>query len=90
VIFKADVPPSDPSWYPNTPINYAMQYHSDGYYIHDSWWRVEYGPYTQFPHQDVTGDTGADLGTHGCVNMAKADAQWVYNFATLFTAIIIY
>ncbi|MEO8972945.1 MAG: L,D-transpeptidase, partial [Ktedonobacteraceae bacterium] len=28
--FKADVPPSSPNWYPPTPINYAMQYHSNG------------------------------------------------------------
>ena len=90
IIFKADVPQNDPYWYPNTPINYAMQYHSDGYFVHDSWWRVEYGPNTQFPHQDTAGDTAADLGSHGCVNMSKADAEWVYNFVSLFTGIIIY
>jgi L,D-transpeptidase catalytic domain len=90
VIFKANVPKSDPYWYPNTPINFAMQFHSNGYYIHDSWWRVEYGPYTQFPHQDVTGDKYADIGSHGCVNMSKADADWIYHYVELFTGVIIY
>jgi len=90
VTFKSIDPPGDPFWYPDTPINFAMQYHSDGYYIHDSWWRVEYGPNTQFPHQDTGGDTGADIGSHGCVNLSKSDAQWVYDHVQLFTGVIIY
>ncbi|GCE21188.1 L,D-transpeptidase [Dictyobacter kobayashii] len=90
ITFKSIAPKGDPYWYPDTPINFAMQYHSDGYFIHDSWWRAEYGPNTQFPHQDVTGDSGADVGSHGCVNLSKSDAQWVYDHVQLFTGIIIY
>ncbi|GLV60356.1 hypothetical protein KDH_71760 [Dictyobacter sp. S3.2.2.5] len=90
VTFKSIAPKGDPYWFPDTPINFAMQYHSDGYYIHDSWWRAEYGPLTQFPHQDTTGDSGADIGSHGCVNLSKSDAQWVYDHVQLFTGVIIY
>ncbi|GCE28677.1 hypothetical protein KDA_41610 [Dictyobacter alpinus] len=90
ITFKSIAPKGDPYWYPDTPINYAMQYHSGGYFVHDSWWRAEYGPNTQFPHKDVTGDSAADVGSHGCVNMSKDDAHWVYDHVQLFTGIIIY
>ncbi|HLZ80687.1 MAG TPA: L,D-transpeptidase [Ktedonobacteraceae bacterium] len=89
-VFKADVPQSSPYWYPDTPINYAMQYHSDGYFIHDSWWRADYGPGTQFPHQDASGDIYSAQGSHGCVNMAKDNAAWLYGYVTIFTHVVIY
>ena len=89
-VFKADVPKSSPYWYPDTPINYAMQYHSNGYFIHDSWWRSDYGPDTQFPHQDASGDVFSSQGSHGCVNLSKSDAAWVYSFVVVFTHIVIY
>ncbi len=89
-VFKADVPQSSPYWYPDTPINYAIQYHSNGYFIHDSWWRSDYGPGTQFPHQDSSGDIYSSQGSHGCVNMAKDNAAWVYSYVAIFTHIVIY
>lgn len=88
--FKADVPPSSPNWYPPTPINYAMQYHSNGYFLHDSWWRSQYGPGTNFPHLDPGGTQYSIHGSHGCVNMSKTDAAWLYNFVQVYTHIIIY
>ncbi len=88
--FKADVPPSSPNWYPPTPINYAMQYHSNGYFLHDSWWRSEYGPGTNFPHLDPGGTQYSIHGSHGCVNMSKADAAWLYAYVQVYTHIIIY
>jgi lipoprotein-anchoring transpeptidase ErfK/SrfK len=90
IIFKSSDPKSSPYWYPDTPIHYAMQYHSNGYFIHDSWWRAEYGPNTQFPHQDTTGDISSDVGSHGCINMSLTDAQWVYNYVRLYTDVIVY
>lgn len=89
-VFKAGVPETSPYWYPDTPINYAIQYHSNGYYLHDSWWRVDYGPGTQFPHQDASGDIYSSQGSHGCVNLSKDDAQWLYNYVVLYTHIVIY
>ena len=89
-VFKANVPQSSPYWYPDTPINYAVQYHSNGYFIHDSWWRADYGPGTQFPHQDASGDIYSAQGSHGCINMAKDDAAWVYGFVELYTHIVVY
>lgn len=88
--FKAGVPKDNPDWYPDTPIHYAMQYHSNGYFIHDSWWRVSYGPGTNYPHQDDSGDPFSSQGSHGCVNISQNDAAWVYGFVKLYTSIIIY
>jgi lipoprotein-anchoring transpeptidase ErfK/SrfK len=88
--FHSSYPPGSPYWYPDTPINYAMMYHSGGYFIHDSWWRNDYGPGTQFYHSDSSGNVSADYGTHGCVNMATPDAAWLYNNTSYNTAILMY
>jgi lipoprotein-anchoring transpeptidase ErfK/SrfK len=88
--FHSSYPPGSPYWYPDTPINYAMMYHSGGYFIHDSWWRNDYGPGTQFYHSDSSGNVSADYGTHGCVNMATPDAAWLYNNTSYGTAILMY
>jgi hypothetical protein len=88
--FKADVPQSSPNWYPPTPINYAMQFHSNGYFLHDSWWRSEYGPGTNFPHLDPGGSQYSLHGSHGCVNMSKDDAAWLYGFVKVYTDVLIY
>ena len=89
-VFKANVPKTSPYWYPDTPINYAMQYHSNGYFLHDSWWRADYGPGTNFPHQDATGDPFSAYGSHGCVNIAKDNALWLYNFVQVYTPVLVY
>lgn len=89
-VFKSDEPPGSAYWYPDTPIQYAMLYHSGGYFLHDSWWRADYGPNTQFPHYDSSGDSFSFDGSHGCVNIASDNAAWVYNFVDLNTPVIVY
>ncbi len=88
--FKSVVPPGDPDYYPDTPINYAMLYHSGGYNMHDSVWRADYGPGTEFPHADTTGNRSASQGSHGCVNMSLDNARWLYGYVDLYTPVIIY
>jgi lipoprotein-anchoring transpeptidase ErfK/SrfK len=89
--FTSGKQPGQEGYYPPTPIAYAMQYHSGGYYIHQSWWRSQYGPSRQFPHIDPGGTSFADKGSHGCINMSTAAVQWVYNFVAVdSTRIIIY
>lgn len=89
-VFTSGVPKTSPYWFPDTPINYAIQYHSQGYFIHDSWWRADYGPGTNFPHADSSGNAFASEGSHGCINLPQENAAWLYNFVKLYTAIIIY
>ncbi|HEU5381785.1 MAG TPA: L,D-transpeptidase [Ktedonobacteraceae bacterium] len=89
-IFKSDAPPGSAYWYPATPIHYAMLYHSGGYFIHDSWWRSDYGPDTQFPHRDSSGDSFSFDGSHGCVNLSETNAAWLYNYTDPYTRVLIY
>ncbi len=89
--FISPDPPGSPYWYPNTPINYAILYHTGGYFVHDAWWRVNFGPGTQFPHYDTGGDESfAGDGSHGCINMQEDQAAWVYSHTNWNTIIVIY
>lgn len=55
-----------PFWYPDSATTYALQFRTDGYYIHDAPWRPYYGPGTNLPHLDPDGSVRA--GSHGCIN----------------------
>lgn len=89
--FKSSEPKGSAFWYPDTKINYAMEYHWGGYYFHDSWWRADYGPGTNFPHYDSGGDqTFAGNGSHGCVNMQQDQAGWLYAHTDYNTGVILY
>ncbi|MBA2284196.1 MAG: L,D-transpeptidase [Ktedonobacteraceae bacterium] len=89
--FKSTDPPGSPYWYPPTHINYGINYHWGGFFIHDSPWRFDYGPHTQFPHADSSGDVSFSFnGSHGCVNMAENQAAWIYTHTTWNTMIAIY
>lgn len=87
--FTSGKKPGEEGYYPPTPIAIAMQYHSDGYFIHQSWWRSQYGPNQQFPHLDPHGTLFANDGSHGCINMSTPDVTWLYNFAQVNTTNII-
>ena len=90
-VFKSSEPKGSAFWYPDTKINYAMEYHEGGYFFHDSWWRVNYGVGTNFPHYDTGGDESfAGNGSHGCINMAPADAAWMYANTGYGLAVLIY
>jgi hypothetical protein len=89
-VFRSRVPVGSPNWYPDTPINYAMEYRTGGYYLHDSWWRTYYGPGTEFPHYDPAGQEFAGTGSHGCINLAEGAAAWLYANTDYDTAVITY
>lgn len=89
-VFKSSAPKGSADWYPDTPITYAMQYHSNGYFFHDAWWRSQFGPGTNFPHQDPDGDPFAGQGSHGCVNMSTDDSAWLYGFVSIYTQVLFY
>lgn len=90
-VFKSGEPEGSAFWYPDTNINYAMEFHEGGYFIHDSWWRADYGVGTNFPHDDSGGDQFfAGNGSHGCVNMVPADAAWLYTHTGYGLPVLIY
>ncbi len=89
--FKSSEPKGSAFWYPDTKINYAMEYHDGGYFFHDSWWRADYGPGTNFPHYDSGGDESfAGNGSHGCINMQEDQAAWLYQNTAYGDAVLIY
>ena len=78
---------NSPFYFPDTKINYAMEYHVGEYYFHDSWWRSQYGPHTEFPHSDPGAE---NTGSHGCINLSLNDATWLYANTDYNTAAIVY
>ncbi len=89
--FTSGKQPGQQGYYPPTPIALAMQYHSAGYFIHQSWWRSQYGPNNQFPHLDSAGTSFAYEGSHGCINMSTTDVTWLYAFAQVnSTRVLVY
>lgn len=89
--FKSSEPKGSAFWYPDTKINYAMEYHSGGYFFHDSWWRANYGKGTNYPHYDTSGDESfSGNGSHGCINMAESDIAWLYPNSSYNAQVIIY
>ncbi len=89
--FKSSEPKGSAFWYPDTKINYAMEYHGGGYFMHDSWWRVNYGVGTNYPHYDTGGNQSfAGTGSHGCINMRQDQIAWLYAHSGYGMAVIIY
>ncbi|HEY8744410.1 MAG TPA: L,D-transpeptidase [Chloroflexota bacterium] len=73
--FISPFPPGSTFWYPDSPTHYALQFRSDGYYIHDAPWRPYYGPGTDLPHMDPDGTVRA--GSHGCVNTMLSTIEFL-------------
>jgi lipoprotein-anchoring transpeptidase ErfK/SrfK len=79
-------PKGSPFWYPDSKVNMVMWFNGgDG--IHDAYWRSRYGPGTNGPHYDPTGE---DTGTHGCVNVPYSNMVWLWNWTPTGTPVIVY
>lgn len=90
-LFKSGEPKGSAFWYPDTKINFAMEYHEGGYFFHDSWWRYDYGVGTNFPHNDSSGNQSfSGNGSHGCINMAENDISWLYANSHYNTQVLLY
>jgi hypothetical protein len=85
--FTSPDPPGSPDYYAPTPINYAIAYAPNGYFLHDAWWRAEFGPDTNLPHWDPAAFSG---GSHGCVNLPENNMAWIYNWTPIGTPIVVY
>ena len=89
--FKSSEPKGSAFWYPDTKIQYAMEYHEGGYFFHDSWWRCTFGVNANFPHSDACGTTSFNgNGSHGCINMATNDIAWLYPQIAWGASVILY
>ncbi|HET8841717.1 MAG TPA: L,D-transpeptidase family protein [Ktedonobacteraceae bacterium] len=83
-------PPGSPDHYATVVVANAIQFWDNGYYIHSAQWRHEFGPFTQFPHQDSSGDAEANDGSHGCVNAPPAFLSQLDASVTTQTRLIIF
>src|SRR5260370_33181097 len=63
--------PPIPGEYQPTPIHYDVAYHEFGFWLHDAYWRHQFGPETNLPHRDPGAFSG---GSHGCVNITYTEA----------------
>lgn len=87
VTFTSPWPPGSPNYYEPTHINYALLFKEGGYFLHDAWWHVQFGPGSNVPHQ--LPDGGWETGSHGCVGMPIPEAKRLYEWAPLGTPVII-
>ncbi len=79
-------PKGSPYWYPDSKVQMVMWFNGgDG--IHDAYWRSRYGPGTNGPHYDPTGE---DTGTHGCVNVPYQNMVWLWDWTPTGTPVIVY
>jgi len=86
-VFTSPEPKGSPLWYAPTPINFAIEYALYGFFLHDAWWRAEFGPYTNLPHYDPAAFNG---GSHGCINFPLNNMAYVYNWTPDGAPIIVY
>lgn len=86
-VFTSPWPKGSPDWYAPTHINYALEFKSGGFYMHDAWWHVWFGPGANTPHQLPDGSW--ETGSHGCIGMRIADAERLYAWTPLGTAVYV-
>jgi lipoprotein-anchoring transpeptidase ErfK/SrfK len=86
-MFISPWPQGSPYYYYPTHINYALEFKDGGFYLHDAWWHVAFGPGSNVPHQlpDGTWETGS----HGCVGMRTPDAEHLYGWAANGTPVYV-
>ncbi len=88
VLFVSPEPRTSPLWFEPTPVSYAILYDAPGNdFIHDGWWRSEFGPGTQLPHYDPIAFNG---GSHGCINLPLKIMKWVYDWTPVGAPVVVY
>lgn len=85
--FRSPWPEGSPYWYAPTHINYALKFRDDGFYLHDAWWHVAFGPGSNVPHQLPNGTW--ETGSHGCVGMPTSAAEKLYAWTPIGTPVYI-
>ncbi|HEX6800476.1 MAG TPA: L,D-transpeptidase family protein [Ktedonobacterales bacterium] len=78
-------PQGSPYYYLPTYIDYAMLFDTGGYFLHDAWWRSDFGPGNNVPHIGPTGEY--ETGSHGCVQMPKPAAYWLITWVNVGTPV---
>lgn len=81
--FISPWPIGSPYYYPPSPVTWAMEFLSGGYFIHDAPWRSAYGPGTNGPGQPGTNYGGS----HGCVNTPYSAMSILWSWTPMGTPV---
>jgi hypothetical protein len=84
--FHSPWPPGSPFYYPPSPVSYWMPF-DGGQGLHDAPWRSNFGPGSNLAPTNLGGHY--ILGTHGCVNMPPAAAQFLWDWAPIGTTVAV-
>jgi lipoprotein-anchoring transpeptidase ErfK/SrfK len=87
ILFQPTEPIGSPIRGFPTPINYGVYYADYGFFLHDAWWRVGFGPGMNLPHWDPAAFNG---GSHGCINFPLQNMAWYYNWVDPGSPVIVY
>ena len=74
-------PPSSPFWYPNSPVNWVMEFLADGYFLHDAPW--------ESPSQFGAGSENSGAASHGCIHVPTPVMRWLYGWTPVGTPVIV-
>lgn len=86
---KSPYPKGSPFYYNPTPIHYGFLYSDYGFFMHDAWWRTDFGGHRNLPHYDPI---AFNSGSHGCINVPYSTyaKQWAFDWLDYGTPIIVY
>ena len=83
-----------PFYYAPITLQYGLEFHEGGYFLHDGEWRGVFGNgadhRADLPHADPVDQTDGGNGSHGCVNFPLDEATWLYNNLDYGTSVIVY
>lgn len=92
IVFQPIGPPGPVNGFP-TPINWAVNFTSpfwhqfQGYFLHEAWWRIKFGPGSNLPHFDPS---AFNTGSHGCINFPTSKMGAYYDWVQVGTPVIVY
>jgi hypothetical protein len=86
---KSPYPKGSPFYYNPTPIHYGFLYADYGFFMHDAWWRNDFGGHNNLPHYDPI---AFNSGSHGCINVPYSAyaKQWAFDWVDYGTPIVVY
>jgi lipoprotein-anchoring transpeptidase ErfK/SrfK len=87
ITFYSPWPVGSAFYYYPTHINYALNFHDGGFYLHDAWWRHSFGPGSNVYHQNPDGSW--ETGSHGCIGMTIANAAKLYAWAPVGSSVLV-
>jgi hypothetical protein len=86
--------PGSPFYYATITLQYGLEFHEGGYFLHDVEWRGVFGnspsERADLPHADPVDQKDAGNGSHGCINFSLSEAAWLYSNIDYGTPVIVY